>query len=98
MDKFKGMRFCEECDNVMDAKEHRTIDENRFLQFECKLCGFVLKAKEGCEIENCVYRTDYTQRAETLYVDPECVMDPTLTRRKDVKCPACGHYEAVTFT
>ena len=51
-------------------------------------------------MDNCVYKTDYTMRAENLQVDPECIKDPTLSRRKDVKCPNadCGYNEAVTFT
>ena len=49
-------------------------------------------------MENCVYRTDFTMRAENIQVDPECIKDPTLERRKDVKCKWCGHSEAVIFT
>ena len=96
--QFKGMRFCEECDNMMDAKETRASDTQRWLQFECKLCGFVQKAKENDEVDNCVYRTDFSERAENLKVDPECINDPTLTRRKDIQCPMCRGNEAVTFT
>ena len=36
--QFKGMRFCSECDNMLEAKEHKA-GEGRFLQFECKLCN-----------------------------------------------------------
>ena len=91
------MRFCSECDNMLDAKEHR-LDERRFLQFECKLCNNYQRANEHSEMDNCVYRTDFTLRAENLQVDPECVKDPTLSRRKDVLCKWCGHNEAVNFT
>ena len=34
---FKGIRFCSECDNMLDAKEMQ-LDDRRYLQFECKLC------------------------------------------------------------
>ena len=57
-----------------------------------------MRAKEGDEMDNCVYKNDYTQRAENIKVDPECIKDPTLSRRRDVKCKWCGHGEAVTFT
>lgn len=49
-------------------------------------------------MDNCVYRTDYTMRAENLHVDPECIKDPTLTRRRDIECKWCRHNEAVSFT
>ena len=98
VNQFKGMRFCEECDNMMEAKEQRVSDTVRWLQFECKLCGYVQKAADKDEVDNCVYRTDFSERAENLKVDPECVNDPTLTRRKDIQCPNCGLNEAVTFT
>ena len=29
--QFKGMRFCSECDNMLDAKEHRGEDGRRYL-------------------------------------------------------------------
>ena len=77
--QFKGMRFCSECDNMLDAKEYRALEGDRsFLQFSCKLCNNYTPAVEGSEIDNCVYRTDFTLRAENLQVDPECVKDPTL--------------------
>lgn len=62
------------------------------------MCHHYERAAEGDEVDNCVYRTDYTTRAENLHVDPECIKDPTLSRRKDIQCKYCGHNEAVTFT
>lgn len=91
------MRFCDECDNLLDPKEH-TVGDKYLLQFECKHCARSQRVMEGSEIENCVYRTDYAVRAESLFVDPECVKDPTLTRRKDVECKWCANNEAVSFT
>ena len=82
---------------MLEPKEH-IQDERHFLQFECKLCKRYQRAQEGCELENCVYQTDYGTRAENLQVDPECVKDPTLTRRRDVECKHCKHNEAVSFT
>jgi DNA-directed RNA polymerase subunit M/transcription elongation factor TFIIS len=91
------MRFCDECDNLLDPKEH-TLGDKSLLQFECKHCARTQRVTEGSEVENCVYRTDYTVRAEALLVDPECVKDPTLTRRKDMQCKWCNYNEAVSFT
>ena len=96
--QFKGMRFCSECDNMLEAKEHRGDSDRKFLQFECKLCNNYQRAAEASEVDNCVYRTDFTMRAENVHVDPECVKDPTLQRRQDVQCKWCGHYEAVCYT
>lgn len=96
--KFKGMRFCDECDNMLEPKEFSQDSERHFLLFECKLCKRNQRAVEGDELDNCVYRTDYTQKAENLQVDPECVKDPTLTRRRDIICKWCQHTEAVSFT
>ena len=82
---------------MLDAKEHKG-DNSRFLKFECKLCNYYWDAPERSEVDNCVYRTDFTMRAENLQVDPECVNDPTLARRQDVICKHCGHNEAVNYT
>lgn len=96
--QFKGMRFCSECDNMLEAKEYKADEDRHYLQFECKLCNSYQRAQENDEVDNCVYKTDFTMRAENLIVDPECIKDPTLSRRKDVQCKWCGHNEAVTFT
>lgn len=91
------MRFCDECDNMLDPKEY-SVGDKYLLKFECKHCSRSQKTEDGGELENCVYRTDYTVRAENLWVDPECVKDPTLTRRKDITCKWCQFNEAVSFT
>lgn len=82
---------------MLDPREY-SVNDRHYLQFECKLCSRSQRAAEGSELENCVYRTDYTLKAENLQVDPECVKDPTLTRRKDVDCKWCHNNEAVSFT
>lgn len=94
---FKGMRFCPECDNMLEPKEY-SQDDRFFLQYECKLCNRSQRALEGSEMDNCVYRTDFTMRTENLQVDPECIKDPTLARRRDICCKWCQHNEAVSFT
>ena len=55
------MRFCPECDNMLEPKEY-SQDERFFLQYECKLCNRSQRAQEGSEMDNCVYRTDFTMR------------------------------------
>ena len=95
--QFKGMRFCTECDNMLDPRE-QIVGENHYLQFMCKQCNRSQRAVEGSEVENCVYRTDYTAKAENLQVDADCIKDPTLSRRRDILCKWCQHNEAVSFT
>ena len=82
---------------MLDPSEH-TDGDRHFLQFECKQCNRTQKTGEGDELDNCVYRTDYTTKAENLRVDPECIKDPTLCRRRDIECKFCQHTEAVSYT
>ena len=82
---------------MLDPRE-KTEGERHYLQFECKHCTRVQNTGEGDEHDYCVYRTDYTAKAEKLQVDPECISDPTLSRRKDIECPFCKHEEAVSYT
>jgi DNA-directed RNA polymerase subunit M/transcription elongation factor TFIIS len=37
--QFKGIRFCSECDNMLEAKEYKAEEGRYYLQFECKLCN-----------------------------------------------------------
>lgn len=83
---------------MLEAREYKADEGRYFLQFECKLCNSYQRAQENNEMDNCVYRTDFTMRAENIQVDPECVKDPTLERRRGVCCKWCGHTEAVIFT
>ena len=36
--QFKGMRFCPECDNMLEPREYEQGDHH-YLQFECKQCN-----------------------------------------------------------
>lgn len=97
------MRFCKECDNMLYPKEQIIGDgENSSgrLVYDCRICGFFEKAKQGDEIDNCVYKSDHSKMSEGFNIDKECIRDPTLSRRKNIKChnENCSHTEAVTFT
>ena len=109
---FRGMRFCKECDNMLQPKEERLSDENDTtrLVYECRICGHRDRAKAGDEADHCVYRSSEQQTSTTageggaedtsaffFQVDKECVKDPTLSRQKNVCCRKCKHNEAVTF-
>ena len=109
---FKGMRFCRECDNMLQPKEQKVEDgEICRLVYDCRICGYFEKAKKDDEQDHCVYRSSEQQQSAQVtggaagdsqsfffLVDKECVKDPTLSRRKDVICQKCQNQEAVTFT
>ena len=108
---FRGMRFCRECDNMLQPKEQQLADnDDKILVYSCRICGYFERAKGGDEADHCVYRSSEQQQStETntggeggpkffFHVDKECVKDPTLSRRKDVQCHKCKFNEAVTFT
>jgi DNA-directed RNA polymerase II subunit RPB9 len=110
MATFKGMRFCRECDNMLQPKEQKTEDQEfGRLIYDCRICGYFEKARAGDETDHCVYRSsDQVSSGASqqggdagpkffFHVDKECVKDPTLSRRKDLTCKKCGHNEAVTF-
>jgi DNA-directed RNA polymerase subunit M/transcription elongation factor TFIIS len=57
---FRGMRFCNECDNMLQPKEQLLSDSTSYgyLVYECRICGHPEKAKLRDEQENCVYRSE----------------------------------------
>lgn len=62
---FKGMRFCRECDNMLQPKEQKVENECRLI-YDCRICGYFEKAKkEGVEGEqdHCVYRSSEQQQS-----------------------------------
>lgn len=95
---FRGMRFCKECDNMLQPKELVDSDLRGTLIYDCRICGYHERAKLGDEADNCVYKSEASKMQDKLFVDRECIKDPTLARRKGKPCNKCGHDEAVTFT
>lgn len=97
---FRGMRFCKECDNMLQPKEEKVDEEgeSRLIYF-CRICGNSEKAKPMDQADNCVYQSEVAKdSASETKVDKECIKDPTLTRNRDVQCPKCPCHEAVSFT
>jgi DNA-directed RNA polymerase subunit M/transcription elongation factor TFIIS len=105
------MRFCKECDNMLQPKEEKVDDDVTRLVYQCRICGHRDLAKANDEADHCVYRSSEQQSladgsgasessgaAFFFQVDKECVKDPTLSRQKNVTCRKCKHNEAVTFT
>ena len=95
---FKGMRFCKECDNMLQPKEEIIDQGVGRLVYYCRICGYFEKAKPLDQTDNCVYKSEQTNISENYVVDKECIKDPTLSRRKNLDCGKCHHTEAVTFT
>ena len=84
---------------MLEPKETKLDNEDSYiLEYWCKLCNRHEQATRGSEADNCVYKTDFTARAENFAVDSECIKDPTLARRRDIECPHCKYNEAVSFT
>lgn len=87
---FRGMRFCKECDNMLQPVEMMLMDAPQ-LVYKCRICGHHDKAREGDEADHCVYRSGETeaeaaaagtsqQPSFKFTVDKECIKDPTLSR------------------
>ena len=75
---------------MLYPKEQVLDDGKGKLIYECRICGNYEKARENDEHENCVYKSDHTKLQENMYVDTECVKDPTLSRSKDDPCTNCN--------
>lgn len=62
MASFKGMRFCRECDNMLQPKEDKVLNNGDgsdigSLIYSCRICGYYERAKHGDEGDHCVYRS-----------------------------------------
>lgn len=87
---FVGIRFCQECNNMLYPKEDR---ENKILLYACRNCDYKQIAEN-----NCVYVNKITHDIDEISrIVPEVVHDPTLPRTRDHPCPKCNHKEAVFF-
>ncbi|XP_071512086.1 DNA-directed RNA polymerase II subunit RPB9-like [Diadema setosum] len=87
---FVGIRFCQECNNMLYPKEDK---ENRILLYACRNCDYQQEADNAC-----VYVNKITHEVDELtQIVAEVVADPTLPRTEDHPCERCGHRESVFF-
>ncbi|XP_022097263.1 DNA-directed RNA polymerase II subunit RPB9-like [Acanthaster planci] len=87
---FVGIRFCQECNNMLYPKEDK---ENKVLLYACRNCDYQQEADN-----NCVYVNKITHEVDELtQIVAEVVADPTLPRTQDHPCPRCKHKESVFF-
>ncbi|XP_040179534.1 DNA-directed RNA polymerase II subunit RPB9 [Rana temporaria] len=87
---FVGIRFCQECNNMLYPKEDK---ENRILLYACRNCDYQQEA-DNC----CIYVNKITHEVDELtQIIADVSQDPTLPRTEDHPCSKCGHKEAVFF-
>merc|ERR1712221_9852 len=87
---FVGIRFCQECNNMLYPKEDKKM---KILLYSCRNCDYQEKAFNSCIYVN---RVVHDTNEMTMIV-ADVVADPTLPRTTDNSCPKCGHNEAVFF-
>ncbi|XP_034117946.2 DNA-directed RNA polymerase II subunit RPB9 [Drosophila albomicans] len=87
---FVGIRFCQECNNMLYPKEDK---DNKILMYACRNCDYKQEADS-----NCIYVNKIMHEIDELtHIVPDVISDPTLPRTEDHACPKCSHREAVFF-
>ncbi|XP_003204981.3 DNA-directed RNA polymerase II subunit RPB9 [Meleagris gallopavo] len=87
---FVGIRFCQECNNMLYPKEDK---ESRVLLYACRNCDYQQEADSSC-----IYVNKITHEVDELtQIIADVSQDPTLPRTEDHPCQKCGHKEAVFF-
>ncbi|XP_065057270.1 DNA-directed RNA polymerase II subunit RPB9-like [Rhopilema esculentum] len=87
---FVGIRFCQECNNMLYPKENK---EDKILLYACRNCDYQERATNSCIYVNRVVH-DVNELTQII---ADVVADPTLPRTQEHTCPMCGHNEAVFF-
>jgi DNA-directed RNA polymerase II subunit RPB9 len=91
--KNRGLRFCPQSNDLLYPRENT---ETRRLEYFCKNCPYV---EEAALEDYCVYTHELKHDAkEQTIVLQDISDDPTLPRTHDVRCPECGHTEAVFYS
>jgi len=88
--KFVGIKFCQECNNMLYPKEDK---ENRRLMYACRNCEHKQVADNMCIYVNKIQH-DVDEMTQII---GDVIADPTLPRTEDHPCKKCGHREAVFF-
>ncbi|OQV16779.1 DNA-directed RNA polymerase II subunit RPB9 [Hypsibius exemplaris] len=87
---FIGIRFCDECNNMLYPKEDK---EARVLLYSCRNCEFSKQADNSCVYVNKIlHKVD-----ELTHIVADVVADPTLPRTDEHPCPKCQTRNAVFF-
>merc|ERR1711976_262089 len=87
---FVGIRFFQECQNMLSPKEDK---ENKVLMYACRNCDYKQIADN-----NCIYVNKIMHEVDELTnIVADVIGDPTLPRSEEHPCPKCKHREAVFF-
>jgi DNA-directed RNA polymerase II subunit RPB9 len=87
---FVGIKFCQECNNMLYPKEDK---EARKLLYACRNCDYQQEADNPCIYVNKIQH----DIDELTQIIGDVIADPTLPRTEDHPCNKCGHKEAVFF-
>jgi len=85
------MQFCNECNNLLYAKENRELKK---LFLACRNCGHEEQAQVAMVYINEIQKAG---PGGDIMVNRELTMDPTLPRTKETDCERCHNNEAVFF-
>ncbi|XP_057244497.1 DNA-directed RNA polymerase II subunit RPB9-like [Malurus melanocephalus] len=82
---FVGIRFCQECNNMLYPKEDK---ENRILLYACRNCDYQQEADNSC-----IYVNKITHEVECSGEFPKFPQIPQDAMRLYYVCtaPHCGH-------
>ncbi|GFS53560.1 DNA-directed RNA polymerase II subunit RPB9 [Nephila pilipes] len=87
---FVGIKFCQECNNMLYPREDK---ENKVLLYACRNCDY-----QEVTNNNCIYVNKITHEVDELtQIVSDVIHDPTLPRTEDHICPRCNHKESVFF-
>merc|ERR1712224_470069 len=87
---FVGIKFCQECNNMLYPKEDK---KHLKLIYRCRICGFEQLADNPCTFVNkIVHEVD-----ELKHIIPDLGEDPTLPKNNDKECPNCSGMRCVYF-
>ncbi|XP_057315528.1 DNA-directed RNA polymerase II subunit RPB9-like [Hydractinia symbiolongicarpus] len=87
---FVGIKFCQECNNMLYPKEDK---ERKILKYSCRNCEYQERSKNSCIYVNMIVH-DVNEMTQIV---ADVVADPTLPRTNDHPCPKCNQTEAVFF-
>jgi len=86
-----GIRFCDECQNILHPEEEK--NEHRLL-FVCKSCDYREYIQDTTSMEeNKIYQRDFVQSFAESFIDPDYCLDPSMPREKII-CPLCRYTES----
>ena len=106
---FVGIRFCQECNNMLYPKEDK---QNRVLLYACRylslssllsLQSLQTDMFRNCDFRqladsSCIYVNRITHEInEITNINTDVTQDPTMPRSEDHPCPRCRHRESVFF-